>query len=216
MSRFTGKVLVVDDDPAICVVISREALKRQGHIVRTVGSIAERRAALPSFAPDVLVTDVMLPDGDGLDDIRTLTLEDPHLKVIILSAQNTLNTAVRATGQGAFEYLPKPFDLNELTRAVSEALSIRASGSISDVGRERVDEDLPLHGRSAQMQEVYRTIARVVGNDLNILVLGESGTGKELVAEAISQSGPAPQPSFRCDQHGGHPARTDRGRAVRL
>jgi two-component system nitrogen regulation response regulator GlnG len=189
MSRFTGKILVVDDDPAICVVIS-EALKRQGHIVRTVGSIAERRAALPSFAPDVLVTDVMLPDGDGLDDIRALTLEDPQLKVIILSAQNTLNTAVRATGQGAFEYLPKPFDLNELTRAVSEALSIRASGGSSDVGRERVDEDLPLHGRSAQMQEVYRTIARVVGNDLNILVLGESGTGKELVAEAIHNLGP--------------------------
>jgi two-component system nitrogen regulation response regulator GlnG len=189
MSRFTGKILVVDDDPAICVVIS-EALKRQGHIVRTVGSIAERRAALPSFAPDVLVTDVMLPDGDGLDDIRALTLEDPQLKVIILSAQNTLNTAVRATGQGAFEYLPKPFDLNELTRAVSEALSIRASGGTSDVGRERVDEDLPLHGRSAQMQEVYRTIARVVGNDLNILVLGESGTGKELVAEAIHNLGP--------------------------
>jgi two-component system nitrogen regulation response regulator GlnG len=189
MSRLTGKILVVDDDPAICIVIS-EALKRQGHVVRTVGSIAERREALPSFAPDVLVTDVMLPDGDGLDDIRTLTTEDPQLKVIILSAQNTLNTAVRATGQGAFEYLPKPFDLNELTRAVSEALSIRASGGTSEVGRERVDEDLPLHGRSAQMQEVYRTIARVVGNDLNILVLGESGTGKELVAEAIHNLGP--------------------------
>ncbi len=160
--------------------------------MRTVGSIAERRDALPSFAPDVLVTDVMLPDGDGLDDIGALTTEDHQLKVIILSAQNTLNTAVRATGQGAFEYLPKPFDLNELTRAVAEALSIRASASAvaNDTGGDTVGEDLPLNGRSPQMQEVYRTIARVVGNDLNILVLGESGTGKELVAEAIHNLGP--------------------------
>jgi len=189
MSRPTGKILVVDDDPAICVVIS-EALKRQGHIVRTVGSIAERREALPAFAPDLLVTDVMLPDGDGLDGVRDLIAADPQLKVIILSAQNTLNTAVRATGQGAFEYLPKPFDLNELTRAVAEALSIRAHSSGGDAEDEPAGEDLPLHGRSPQMQEVYRTIARVVSNDLNILVLGESGTGKELVAEAIHNLGP--------------------------
>lgn len=190
MTRLTGKVLVVDDDPAICVVIS-EALKRQGHIVRTVGSIAERADALPRFAPDVLITDVMLPDGDGLDDVGAILDEDPNLKIIILSAQNTLNTAVRATGQGAFEYLPKPFDLNELSRAVAEAMSVRTSAQAPGRSAEEGDqEELPLIGRSQQMQEVYRTIARVVGNDLNILVLGESGTGKELVAEAIHGLGP--------------------------
>ncbi|BAK66472.1 MULTISPECIES: nitrogen regulation protein NR(I) [Sphingobium] len=189
MTRLTGKILVVDDDPAICVVIS-EALKRQGHIVRTVGSIAERRATLPVFAPDVLITDVMLPDGDGLDDVGAILAEEPDLKVIILSAQNTLNTAVRATGQGAFEYLPKPFDLNELSRAVAEAISVRSSGDAPEAGEGGGGEELPLIGRSPQMQEVYRTIARVVSNDLNILVLGESGTGKELVAEAIHSLGP--------------------------
>ncbi|MGF7171104.1 two-component system nitrogen regulation response regulator GlnG [Sphingobium xanthum] len=189
MTRLTGKILVVDDDPAICVVIS-EALKRQGHIVRTVGSIEERRVALPAFAPDVLITDVMLPDGDGLDDVGAMLLDEPDLKVIILSAQNTLNTAVRATGQGAFEYLPKPFDLNELSRAVAEAMSVRSSSHAPEPGEEGASEELPLIGRSPQMQEVYRTIARVVGNDLNILVLGESGTGKELVAEAIHSLGP--------------------------
>ncbi|HZV18321.1 MAG TPA: nitrogen regulation protein NR(I) [Sphingobium sp.] len=187
MSRRSGKILVVDDDPAICIVIG-EALKRQGHIVRTVGSIAERRAEMPGFAPDVLITDVMLPDGDGLDDVGSILAEAPNLRVIILSAQNTLNTAVRATGQGAFEYLPKPFDLNELVRAVAEALSIGPDAQES--GGESTTEDLPLIGRSPQMQEVYRTVARVVGNDLNILVLGESGTGKELVAEAIHGLGP--------------------------
>jgi two-component system nitrogen regulation response regulator GlnG len=189
MTGVTGKVLVVDDDPAICVVVS-EALKRQGHIVRTVGSIAERAAALPVFAPDVLVTDVMLPDGDGLDDVGALLAQDERLKIIILSAQNTLNTAVRATGEGAFEYLPKPFDLNELTRAVAEALSVRSSAAANDHQDASVSDELPLNGRSPQMQEVYRTIARVVGNDLNILVLGESGTGKELVAQAIHNLGP--------------------------
>jgi two-component system nitrogen regulation response regulator GlnG len=190
MTRLTGKILVVDDDPAICIVIS-EALKRQGHIVRTVGSIAERKEALPAFAPDVLITDVMLPDGDGLDDVGAILAQEPDLKVIILSAQNTLNTAVRATGQGAFEYLPKPFDLNELSRAVAEAMSVRSSSHAPERGGEGDGgEELPLIGRSPQMQEVYRTIARVVGNDLNILVLGESGTGKELVAEAIHSLGP--------------------------
>ncbi len=188
MTKPTGKILVVDDDVAICVVIG-EALKRQGHIVRTVGSIAQRREELASFAPDVLITDVMLPDGDGLDDVAAILGDDPDLKVIILSAQNTLNTAVRATGQGAFEYLPKPFDLNELSRAVSEALSVRVSKHLPEQGKAEGGEELPLIGRSPQMQEVYRTIARVMGNDLNILVLGESGTGKELVAEAIHNLG---------------------------
>ena len=100
MTRLTGKILVVDDDPAICVVVS-EALKRQGHIIRTAGSIAERHEALASFMPDVLITDVILPDGDGLDDVGGILASEPDLKVIILSAQNTLNTAVRATETGA-------------------------------------------------------------------------------------------------------------------
>lgn len=189
MTRRPGKILVVDDDPAICLVIG-EALKRQGHIVRTVGSLAERRAALPGFAPDVLITDVILPDGDGLDDVSAILMERPALKVIILSAQNTLNTAVRATGQGAFEYLPKPFDLNELSRAVDEALNVGEPDMSKEAAAEPAGDGLPLIGRSPQMQNVYRTIARVVGNDLNILILGESGTGKELVAEAIHNLGP--------------------------
>ena len=191
MAAPVGKILVVDDDQAICVVIS-EALKRAGHNVKTVGTIAQRAAQIDAFEPDVILTDVMLPDGDGMDDIGEILSRRPELKIIVLSAQNTLNTAVRATGQGAFEYLPKPFDLNELSRAVAEALGSRRSsddrlGGNSGSG---VSEELPLVGRSPQMQEVYRTIARVVANDLNILILGESGTGKELVAEAIHNLGP--------------------------
>ncbi|EQA98059.1 two-component system nitrogen regulation response regulator GlnG [Sphingobium wenxiniae] len=184
--RRTGSILVVDDDPAICVVVG-EALRRQGHKVEAVSSIRQRSEMLESFAPDVLITDVMLPDGDGLEDVAGILGRWPELHVIILSAQNTLNTAIRATEKGAFEYLPKPFDLNELTRAVSDALTMKEGADAEEVGLPH--DGLPLVGRSPAMQEVYRTIARVLSNDLSILVLGESGTGKELVAEAIHSLG---------------------------
>src|SRR3546814_2324937 len=101
-----GRILVVDDDQAICTVVG-EALRRSGHKVKAAGTIAERRQLLRSFAPDILITDVKLPDGDGLDDVAHIISEYPDINVIILSAQNTLNTAIRATEKGAFEYLPK-------------------------------------------------------------------------------------------------------------
>ncbi len=180
------RILVVDDDQAVCLVIG-EALRRQGHVVKTVGSIAERAAQLDAFDPELLICDVILPDGDGLDGLGEILEQRPQLKVIVLSAQNTLNTAVRATAQGAFEYLPKPFDLNDLTMAVNAAMSGLAAQEHEGAPSE--GEDMPLIGRSGAMQEVYRTIARVISNDLSILVLGESGTGKELVAEAIHNLG---------------------------
>tara|TARA_R110000782_G_scaffold78276_5_gene155154 strand:- start:35541 stop:37031 length:1491 start_codon:yes stop_codon:yes gene_type:complete len=196
MAANPGRVLVVDDDQAICVVAS-EALRRAGHSVKTAGTIAERATLLDSFRPDILVTDVKLPDGDGLDDVNSIIARWPDMRVIILSAQNTLNTAVRATEQGAFEYLPKPFDLNELTRAVGDGLATRrkagdgeGQGAPLDAPDDnQISDDMPLVGRSPAMQEVYRTIARVLQNDLTILILGESGTGKELVAQAIHRLG---------------------------
>jgi len=189
----TGRVLVVDDDAAIRTVV-REALRRVGHTVETAGTAAEMQRALNQFAPQVLITDVILPDGNGLDLVPDILASRPDLPVIVLSAQNTLATAVRATEQGAFEYLPKPFDLGELTRAV--AAGLEQSGRSYAADDAPVGEDLPLIGRSAPMQEVYRTIARVVGNDLTVLVLGESGTGKELVARAIHDLGPRSKRPF--------------------
>ncbi len=183
-----GRVLLVDDDEAIRTVVS-EALRRDGHEVEAAASIAEEKLLLASFSPDVLVTDVVLPDGNGLDVIPEILASLPHLPVIVLSAQNTLSTAVRATEQGAFEYLPKPFDLDELCRAVREGLRRRVGNGATNTA---IDENggLPLIGRSPAMQDVYRTIARIVPNDLSVLILGESGTGKELVANAIHDLGP--------------------------
>lgn len=181
-----AKILLVDDDAAIRLVVT-EALRRDGHEVRAAASVAEQVALLENFAPDVLVTDVILPDGNGLDLVPSILKKRPDLPVIVLSAQNTLTTAVRATEQGAFEYLPKPFDLDELCRAVRDGLARR--GQTYDVMPSE-DADLPLIGRSAPMQDVYRMIARVVATDLSVLILGESGTGKELVARALHDLGP--------------------------
>ena len=182
-----GRVLVCDDDAAIRTVV-REALRRAGHTVETVATAADLKRQIRSFRPQVLLTDVVLPDGNGLDLVPELLASQPHMPIIVLSAQNTFTTAMRATEQGAFDYLPKPFDLGELAQAVADALA-RGPAPGSEDGVE-AGEDLPLIGRSAPMQEVYRTIARVVSNDLTVLVLGESGTGKELVARAIHDFGP--------------------------
>jgi len=184
----SGRILVVDDDAAIRTVM-RESLRRAGHVVELADTLAAARTRISSFAPDVLVTDVMLPDGNGLDQLPAMIALRPGMPAIVLSAQNTLATAVRATEQGAFDYLPKPFDLAELGRSVEAALAI--VGRVAETPEaDAVSDGLPLIGRSPAMQDVYRTIARVVANDLTVLVLGESGTGKELVAQAIHDLGP--------------------------
>jgi two-component system nitrogen regulation response regulator GlnG len=179
-------VLVVDDDAAIRTVVA-QALRRSGHDVTVADSLAQLERALAVAIPDVLITDVVLPDGDGIDHVRNVAERHPTLPIIVLSAQNTLTTAVRAAEVGAYEYLPKPFDLDVLSRAVTGALARGGMMSDDRIGDE--DRALPLIGRSAAMQDVYRVIARVISNDLTVLISGESGTGKELVARAIHDLG---------------------------
>ena len=188
-----GNVLVVDDDSTIRTVVAA-ALRRDGHRVTTAASLADLRREMRLAVPDVLVTDVVLPDGNGLDFVATLMGEQPELPVIVFSAQNTLATAVRATEVGAFDYLPKPFDLDLLSNAVRGAI---AKGRRRPADMPDIEEGGPsLIGRSPAMQEVYRVIARVVSNDLTVLVSGESGTGKELVAQAIHDLGPRRRAPF--------------------
>ncbi len=181
----TTTVIVADDDAAIRTVV-RQALTRAGHQVMLTDTAAGLVKLVAEGAGDVVVTDVILPDANGLDTIPRLLALRPGLRVIVMSAQNTLSTAVRATEQGAFDYLPKPFDLNELTRSVAAALE-----GTPDAPAEPAlgGDETTLIGRSAPMQEVYRLIARVVPNDLTVMILGESGTGKELVARAIHEMG---------------------------
>ena len=180
-------VLLVEDDASIAIVITA-ALEQEGFAVTHCETIAERDRQLRDNRFSALVTDVMLPDGDGIETLARARALHPDMPIIILSAQNTLDTAVRASDTGAFEYFPKPFDIDELARTVRQAVGRSEAGGASDFD-DGTGDALPLVGRSQAMQSVFRMITRVLKNDLTVLILGESGTGKELVAEAIHQLG---------------------------
>jgi len=174
-------ILLVEDDPAISMIIRETLIGECGHFA-SVGSIAERNAWLADHHPDLVITDVVLPDGDGIDSLRV----DSGTPVIVLSAQNTLDTAVRATGIGSYDYLPKPFDLTEMIGTIGRALSEPRKLAAQP---EETTEGMPLVGRSAAMQEIYRVLARLMQTDLTLMITGESGTGKELVARALHDYG---------------------------
>tara|TARA_R110002072_G_scaffold2229_5_gene18284 strand:+ start:7659 stop:9104 length:1446 start_codon:yes stop_codon:yes gene_type:complete len=180
-------ILVADDDRAIRTVLT-QALSREGYEVRSTGNAATLWRWVQDGQGDLVITDVIMPDENGLEMIPRIKKLRPHLRVIVMSAQNTLLTAVKATERGAFEYLPKPFDLKELLRVVARALSVQ-QGDHSAQQLEIEEERLPLIGRSPAMQEIYRVLARLMGTDLTVMVYGESGTGKELVARALHDYG---------------------------
>jgi two-component system, NtrC family, nitrogen regulation response regulator GlnG len=185
----TSTVLVADDDAGIRTVIG-QALERAGYQVRVTSTAATLWRWISDGQGDVVITDVVMPDENGLDLIPRIRKIRPELRVIVMSAQNTLLTAVKATERGAFEYLPKPFDLNELISVVRRALeSPRQPRTTAAGDGEAPEEKLPLIGRSPAMQEIYRTLARLMVTDLTVLINGESGTGKELVARALHDYG---------------------------
>lgn len=183
-------VLIADDDAAIRTVLV-QAMGRAGYEVRAAANASTLWSWVNDGQGDVVITDVVMPDESGLDLIPRIRKVRPELKIIVMSAQSTLLTAVTATERGAFEYLPKPFDLNELLRVVKRALEAPSEAGEEDAGVEGEEdgENLPLIGRSQAMQEIYRTLARLMGTDLSVLITGESGTGKELVARALHDYG---------------------------
>jgi len=180
-------ILVADDDRAIRTVL-HQALGRQGHTVRSTGAAATLWQWVQEGEGQLVITDVVMPDENGLDLVPRIRKLRPDLRIIVMSAQSTLLTAVRATERGAFEYLPKPFDLNELVSVVNRALSAPAA-SVPRQHPPEEGERLPLIGRSPAMQEIYRALARLMATDLTVMVTGESGTGKELVARALHDYG---------------------------
>jgi two-component system nitrogen regulation response regulator GlnG len=136
----------------------------------------------------VVITDVVLPDENAFDLIPRIKKMRPDLPVIVMSAQNTLMTALTAAEKGAYEYLPKPFDLKELVGFVGRALTDPGRRR-ERMGQESDSEELPLIGRSPAMQEIYRVLARLTQTDLTVMIQGESGTGKELVARVLHNYG---------------------------
>lgn len=179
-------IIVVDDDRSIRVVIST-ALTRAGYNVKSSGTAAGMWRLVESDFADVLITDVGLPDGDALDILPKLQKNNPDLKIIVMSARTTLLTAVRAEKKGAFEYLPKPFDLDELLNLVSSTF-LQPKKSINekviDIPKNIYDSG-PVIGKSTAMQEIYKIISRIVNTNYFVLISGDSGTGKKLIAKSI-------------------------------
>jgi two-component system nitrogen regulation response regulator GlnG len=179
-------VLVADDDRSIRTVLT-QALGRSGYQVRTTANAATLWRWVEEGEGDLVITDVVMPDENGLDLIPRIKRIRPELRIVVMSAQSTLMTAVKATQRGAFEYLPKPFDLKELLSVVARALATPLPPSAPPP--RDAEERLPLIGRSMAMQDIYRIIARLTTADLTVMVNGESGTGKELVARALHDYG---------------------------
>lgn len=179
-------ILIADDDKAIRTVLSR-ALGRAGYDVRLASNAATLWRWVANGEGDIVISDVIMPDENGLDMLVRIKKLRPDLPVIIMSAQNTLMTAVKAAERGAYEYLPKPFDLDELMVVIKKGLSPKHKSAIS--GDIHGEEEMPLIGRSPAMQDVYRVMARLMNNDLTVMISGETGTGKELVAKALHDFG---------------------------
>jgi len=182
-----GSILIADDDAAIRTVLN-QALSRVGHDVRVTSNAATLWRWVQAGEGDLVITDVVMPDENAFDMLPRIKKARPDLPVIVMSAQNTFMTAIRASEKGAYEYLPKPFDLTELLNIVNRALS-EPKKAVTTERAEEPPESMPLVGRSAAMQDIYRMLARMMQTDLTVMISGESGTGKELVARALHDFG---------------------------
>ena len=189
MPTVEKKVLIADDDSAIRLVLS-QAFTRVGYQVRATGNVTTLLKWISDGEGDLVVSDVLMSDDNVFDVLPQIRKERHKLPIILISAQNNVLTAINAAEAGAFEYIAKPFDLEDVISAARRAMSPPADAeSTKAQARALRDERLPLIGRSAPMQDVYRTLAKLVRTDLTVLVSGESGTGKELVARVLHDMG---------------------------
>ncbi|MGO4907894.1 response regulator [Pseudorhodobacter sp. W20_MBD10_FR17] len=180
-----GTVLVADDDRTIRTVLT-QALTRAGCKVHATSSLTTLMRWVEEGKGDLVISDVMMPDGNGLEALPQISKLRPGLPVIVISAQNTIMTAIQAAEAEAYDYLPKPFDLPDLMKRSARALDLKRRAPVRPPTAPReMGDDLPLVGRTAVMQALYRLVARVMNTDLAVLITGESGTGKSLIARAI-------------------------------
>ncbi|MCG7518110.1 response regulator [Ruegeria sp. Ofav3-42] len=180
-----GTVLVADDDRTIRTVLT-QALTRAGCKVHATSSLTTLMRWVGEGKGDVVISDVVMPDGNGLEMLPKIAQDRPGLPVIVISAQNTIMTAIQAAEADAYDYLPKPFDLPDLMKRTARALEQKQRVQADAVApAEDRPEELPLVGRTPGMQALYRLVARVMNTDLSVMISGESGTGKSLIARAI-------------------------------
>ena len=181
-------ILLADDDAAIRMVLN-QALTRAGYEVRPTGNLSTMWNWASRGEGDLLITDVMMPDGNAFEIMPKIKKLRPDLPIVVMSAQNTFMTAIRANEVGAYEYLPKPFDITEVLSVVARALADAKKPGKEERKADEPGETMPLVGRSAAMQDIYRALARLMQTDLTVMITGESGTGKELVARALHDFG---------------------------
>jgi two-component system nitrogen regulation response regulator GlnG len=179
-----GTVLVADDDRTIRTVLT-QALTRAGCKVHATSSLMTLMRWVEEGKGDLVISDVIMPDGNGLEALPRIGKLRPGLPVIVISAQNTIMTAIQAAEAEAYDYLPKPFDLPDLMKRSARALDQKRRAVTRRVEPREAADDLPLVGRTPAMQALYRLVARVMNTDLAVLITGESGTGKSLIARAI-------------------------------
>ncbi|MGB1110948.1 MAG: nitrogen regulation protein NR(I) [Gammaproteobacteria bacterium] len=181
------KIWIVDDDRSIRWVLEK-ALKSAGITTRSFEDGETALRALDRETPDAVVTDVRMPGIDGLELMERLHGEDANIPVIVITAHSDLDSAVSAYQSGAFEYLPKPFDIDEAVTLVQRAIKHRAEQA-TDITREK-EKPTEIIGEAPAMQEVFRAIGRLSRSNITVLINGESGTGKELVAQALHRHSP--------------------------
>ena len=188
-----GTVLVADDDRTIRTVLT-QALTRAGVKVHATSSLTTLMRWISEGKGDAVITDVMMPDGNGLEMLPKISQDRPDLPVIVISAQNTIMTAIQAAEADAYDYLPKPFDLPDLMKRCAKALSSKGKSTtvsnnniIKSTNMYAADQTLPLVGKTSLMQGLYRFVARLMNSELPVLISGESGTGKTLVAKVLHE-----------------------------
>jgi len=187
-----SRLLLIDDDPTLILDQLEHVFAPQGVKIATAASGGEGLRQFEALHPDVVLLDLRLPDHSGLDVYRQIHQLDARTPVVFITATTTAETAIEAVRQGAFDYLFKPVDLEQLTRVVGQAFELGRLMRVPAVVSESVpDEDVgdAIIGRCPAMREVYKAIGRVADQSVIVLITGESGTGKELVARAIYQYG---------------------------
>ena len=177
-------ILLAEDDESVRLVTTK-SLQDEGYKVESAETLKTLWMLIEEGKGNILISDVMMPDGELFDILPQITELRPELPVIVISAKNNLETAISATQKGAYEYLPKPFDLEELNQLIRKALLRRNINKVSNlIG---VSNNQLIIGRSSVMQDLYKSVARLSQNDLTVMIYGESGTGKELVAKALHE-----------------------------
>ncbi len=182
-------ILIAEDDSSIRTILSSELEKN--YAVKLTDSCSQLWKWVSNGIGNLIILDVVMPDENGIELIPKIKELRPDIKIIVISAQNTLLTAMQAIEKGAYEYLPKPFDLEELNKIIERALSDESATEKKQNNQKNESKfELPIIGSSPLMQKTYKSIAKLVNTNLTVLITGESGTGKELIAKVLHDYGP--------------------------